>query len=397
MTTEELLALGEKNIMATYKRLPVVFVKGAGSRLWDSEGRSYLDFVAGIAVCNLGHCHSAVVHAVQKQADNLFHVSNLYHIEPQIRLAEALVKHSFADKVFFCNSGAEANEAAIKLTRKFAYENMGKGRYELITLENSFHGRTMATVTATGQDKFHKGFAPLLEGFRYAPFDDLAALEAAVTEKTCGVLLEPIQAEGGIRIPHKDYLQGVREICDRKGILMILDEVQVGMGRIGRLFAYEEYGATPDIMTLAKALGNGFPIGAMLATGRVAAAFQPGSHASTFGGNPLATAAALATLTVMTESGFLENCRKQGQYFLGRLEELARKYPRLVREARGKGLMIGLELTLDGADIVKFLMERGVLINCVGERVLRFVPSLIVTKGEIDEVVNILDEALGLL
>ncbi|MDZ4164745.1 MAG: acetylornithine transaminase [Smithellaceae bacterium] len=397
MTTEELLELGEKKIMATYKRLPVVFVKGAGSRLWDSEGRSYLDFVAGIAVCNLGHCHSAVVHAVQKQAENLFHVSNLYHIEPQIKLAQALVEHSFADKVFFCNSGAEANEAAIKLARKFAHENMSNGRYELITMENSFHGRTMATVTATGQEKFHKGFSPLLEGFRYVPFDDLCALEAAVTDKTCGVMVEPIQAEGGIRLPREDYLRGVRDICDRKGILMILDEVQVGMGRIGRLFAYEEYGVTPDIMTLAKALGNGFPIGAMLATDRVAAAFQPGNHASTFGGNPLATAAALATLTVMTESGILENCRKRGQYFLSRLGELATKHPGIVRDVRGKGLMIGLELTLDGTGIVKSLMQRGVLINCVGERVLRFVPPLIVTEGEIDEVVNILDEVLALL
>ncbi|MDI6725840.1 MAG: aspartate aminotransferase family protein [Smithellaceae bacterium] len=397
MTTEELLALGEKNIMATYKRLPVVFVKGAGSRLWDSEGKSYLDFVAGIAVCNLGHCHSAVVQAVKKQAENLFHVSNLYHIEPQIRLAQVLVEHSFADKVFFCNSGAEANEAAIKLARKFAHENMGNCRYELITMENSFHGRTMATITATGQEKFHKGFSPLLEGFRYVPFDDLAALEAAVTDKTCGVLVEPIQAEGGIRLPHEDYLKGVRDICDRKGILMILDEVQVGMGRIGRLFAYEEYGVTPDIMTLAKALGNGFPIGAMLATDRVAAAFQPGSHASTFGGNPLATSAALATLGVMTESGIMENCRKRGQYFLSCLGELATKHRGIVRDVRGKGLMIGMELTLDGTGIVKSLMERGVLINCVGERVLRFVPPLIVTEGEIDEVVNILDEVLSLL
>ncbi len=396
MTTAELLELGEKNLMATYKRLPVVFVKGAGSRLWDSDGRSYLDFVAGIAVCNLGHCHSAVVQAVKRQAENLFHVSNLYNIEPQIKLAEALVAHSFADKVFFCNSGAEANEAAIKLARKYASENMAAGCYELITMKNSFHGRTMATVTATGQDKFHQGFSPLLEGFRYVPFNDLPALEAAVTAKTCGILVEPIQAEGGVSIPHPDYLQGVREICNRKGILMILDEVQVGMGRIGRLFAYEEYGATPDIMTLAKALGNGFPIGAMLATNRVAAAFQPGSHASTFGGNPLATAASLATIKVMTETGILDNCRKRGEYFLARLATLAGKYP-VIREVRGKGLMIGMELALEGADIVKALMERGILINCVGGRVLRFVPPLIVTEGEIDEVVNNLDEVLAVL
>ncbi len=396
MTTEELLKSGQKNLMATYNRLPVVFVKGAGSRLWDSDGKSYLDFVAGIAVCNLGHCHSAVVQALKRQAENLFHVSNLYHIEPQIKLAEALTAHSFADRVFFCNSGAEANEAAIKLARKYAHENMAPGSYELITMKNSFHGRTMATVTATGQDKFQQGFSPLLEGFRYVPFDDLSALEAAITPKTCGVMLEPIQAEGGVCIPHPNYLRGVREICDRKGILMILDEVQVGMGRIGRLFAYEEYGAPPDIMTLAKALGNGFPIGAMLATNRVAAAFQPGSHASTFGGNPLATAASLATIKVMTETGVLDNCRKRGEHFLALLAKLAVKYP-FIREVRGKGLMIGVELTIDGADIVKALMDRGILINCVGGRVLRFVPPLTVTEGEIEEVVKNLDLVLEAL
>jgi predicted acetylornithine/succinylornithine family transaminase len=394
MTTAELLRLSEQNIMATYKRFPLVIVRGAGSRVWDSDGRSYLDFVAGIAVCNLGHCHSAVVAAVKKQADTLFHISNLYHIEPQIKLAEELVAHSFADQVFFCNSGAEANEGAIKLARKYAQENLGPDRNELIAMDNSFHGRTLATVSATGQTKYQAGFAPLTPGFVHVPFDDLEALERAITDKTCGVLLEPIQGEGGIIIPARDYLARVRDLCDRHGLLLILDEVQVGMGRTGHLFAYEESGIIPDIVTLAKALGNGFPIGALLAKRTVAAAFQPGSHASTFGGNPLATAAAYATLKVLTETPILENCRRRGEYFLTRLKETAQKFP-IVREIRGRGLLIGMEIDGDGASIVEAMMQKGFLINCVGGRVLRFVPPLTVTEGEIEEVVNGLEEVLG--
>ncbi len=393
MKPAELMALGDKNIMATYRRFPLVLTRGKGCGLWDVEGRKYLDFVAGIAVCNLGHCHEAVVSAVKKQAETLFHISNLYHIEPQIRLAALLVANSFADKVFFCNSGAEANEGAIKLARKYASERMAPGRYELITMVNSFHGRTLATVTATGQEKFQAGFSPLVEGFKYAPFNDLEALEGAIGERTCGVLLEPIQAEGGIRIPDKDYLAGVRDICDRHGLLLILDEVQVGMGRIGKLFAYEEYGIEPDIVTLAKALGNGFPVGAVLAKDHVAEVFQPGTHASTFGGNPLAAAAALATVEVLLDSPVLDNCRRMGDYLVSRLSELAVRRA-IIKEVRGKGLLIGIELNAEGGPIVEECIREGLLVNCIGGKVLRLVPPLIVSEQEIDEALRILDSVL---
>ena len=311
MKTEEIMSLSGKYIMNTYKRFPLVLVRGSGAWVWDSNGKKYLDMAAGIAVCSLGHAHPKVVAAIQKQAETLMHVSNLYHIEPQIHFAKLLVEYSFAEKVFFCNSGAEANEAAIKLARKYGHEQLG-GKYELITMKDSFHGRTLATITATGQEKFQIGFAPLPEGFKYVPFNDLSALEAAITDKTCGVLLEPIQGEGGVKIPDDGYLQGVRKICDHHGILMMLDEVQVGVGRTGTLFAYEQSGVKPDIMTLAKALGNGFPVGAMLTTDRIAAAFQPGNHASTFGGNPLAMAACVAVLESFSEEGVLENCKRIG-------------------------------------------------------------------------------------
>lgn len=390
MKKEELLAWSGKYIMGTYNRFPVVLVRGEGPRVWDSDGKAYLDFVGGIAVCSLGHSHPKIVGAIRKQAGVLTHVSNLYHIEPQIRFAKMLVEHSFADKVFFCNSGAEANEGAIKLARKYASEKKGGGRYEIITMKDSFHGRTMATVTATGQEKFHKGFEPLLEGFSYIPFDDLGALEKAVTDKTCAVLVEPIQGEGGIRVPADGYLGGVRKICDERGLLMILDEVQVGMGRTGRLFAHEHSGVTPDIMTLAKALGNGFPVGALLATDRVASVFVPGTHASTFGGNPLAMAAAGATLETILQDGILENCRRMGEGLMAALRSLQKKYA-FIREVRGKGLIIGMDLSMEGAPIVNRCLERGLLINCTSGHVLRFVPPLVITEKEIGEAADILD------
>lgn len=393
MTSEELMALSEKNIMGTYKRFPLVLTKGAGASVWDKNGKEYLDFVSGIAVCSLGHSHPRVVEAIRQQAGVLTHVSNLYYIEPQILFAKFLVEHSFADKVFFCNSGAEANEAAIKLARKYASLQTDGGMYELITMKDSFHGRTLATVTATGQERFQAGFAPLPAGFMYVPFNDLDALEHAVTEKTCGVLVEPIQGEGGVRIPAAGYLAGVREICDRHGLLMILDEVQVGMGRTGTFFAYEDYGVTPDIVTMAKALGNGFPVGAMLATERVASVFTPGTHASTFGGNPLAMAAALATAEVMTGEGVLENCRDVGVYFLARLAGLKGKYG-FIRDVRGKGLILAAELAIAGDDIVRACMEKGLLINCTNGTILRFVPPLIITRENVDRAMTILDEVM---
>jgi acetylornithine/N-succinyldiaminopimelate aminotransferase len=347
MSTQEWIDLSDRYIMSTYKRFPIVLTRGLGVHVWDSNDRCYLDLVAGIAVCALGHAHPAVVAAIKEQVENLSHVSNLYHIAPQILLARLLVENSPFDKVFFCNSGAEANEAAIKLARKYASEHM-QGRYELITMQDSFHGRTLATVTATGQPRFHVGFAPLPEGFRYVPYNDLPAIEAAVTEKTCGVLVEPIQGESGVVIPAPGYLQGVRRICDEKGILMIADEVQTGIGRTGTLFACEHEDVIPDMITLAKALGNGFPIGALLAKEKIAAAFVPGSHGSTFGGNPLACAAALATLDTILEEGILENCRKVGEYFLCRLGELKEKHAR-IREVRGRGMILAVELTVPGA------------------------------------------------
>ena len=394
MTTEELIALSENNIMGTYRRFPIVLTRGKGVLVWDSNGREYLDFVAGIAVCSLGHSHPAVVEAIKRQAETLMHVSNLYYIEPQIHLARQLVENSFADKVFFCNSGAEANEGAIKLARKYAFENMESGCCELITMKDSFHGRTLATITATGQKKFQIGFEPLPEGFTYVPFNDLPSLEDAVTERTCGVLLEPIQGEGGVRIPDRDYLQKVRRLCDEKGILMILDEAQVGMGRTGSLFAYEHDSVKPDIMTLAKALGNGFPVGAVLATEKVASSFAPGSHASTFGGNPVAMAAGLAVLETLLHGGVLENCRRSGKYLSERLNDLKRKYP-FIKEVRGRGLILGMELMVEGAEIVRSCMEKGLLINCTNGNVLRFVPPLIITDSDVDRAVEILDRAMG--
>ncbi len=393
MKTEELIACSKQFITGTYNRIPVVLVRGKGARVWDSEGRAYLDFVAGIAVCSLGHCHPKVVKAIKRQAETLIHVSNLYYIEPQIEFAQCLVESAFPGQVFFCNSGAEANEAAIKLVRKYAFEKFGPERHELITMENSFHGRTMATVTATGQKKFQIGFDPLLSGFRYVPYNDPAALDRAITGKTCAVMLEPIQGEGGIRIPDADYLGKVRQICDERGVLMILDEVQVGMGRTGKLFAHQHYGITPDIMTLAKALGNGYPLGAMVAKNEIASVFVPGSHASTFGGNPLGMAAGLATLKTMLEDGVLQNCSEMGQYFLARLDVLRKKHP-VIREIRGMGLIIGVELETEGQGIVERCRDKGLLINCTAGNVLRFVPPLTVTKREVNQCVRILGEVL---
>lgn len=398
MEAAKIIEDSERYLMHTYNRFPVVLRKGRGTRVWGADGKEYIDFVGGVAVNVLGHCHPRVVIALQKQAQRLLHVSNLYHIEQQVKLAKLLASHSFADRVFFCNSGAEANEAAIKLARKYAKEHFGaqsRERYEIITALNSFHGRTLATITATGQEKFQKGFEPLVPGFRHVPFNDSEALEAAVTRSTCAVMLEPIQGEGGIKLPGEGYLKRVRELCDRHDLLLIFDEVQTGIGRTGKLFAYEHYGITPDIMTLAKGLGGGAPIGAMLATERVASSFKPGNHASTFGGNPLVCAAALATLETVLEDGFiLDHCNRMGLYFLDRLQQL-KDYHQQITEVRGKGLLIGMELTRDGMPIVNACLERGVLINCTGGgNVLRFLPPLTVEEKDIDHVVSVLDEVL---
>ncbi|MBN2654038.1 MAG: aspartate aminotransferase family protein [Nitrospirae bacterium] len=383
-------------ILNTYNRLPIAIRKGRGIKAWGSDGKEYLDFVSGIATNVLGHCHPKVVVAIQKQAQRLIHISNYYHIENQIRLAKLLVTNSFAEKAFFCNSGAEANEAAIKLARKYSIENFTQNRFKIITALNSFHGRTMATLTATGQEKFQKGFGPLLQGFSYVPYNDFPALEAALDKATCAIMLEPIQGEGGIKVPSADYLKNVRELCDKNNIILIFDEVQSGMGRTGKLFAYEHFGITPDIMTLAKGLGGGVPIGCMLTTNKFASGFQPGNHASTFGGNPLACAAAIATIETILEDGFvLDNCTRMGEYFLTKLNLLKSYYPEQIVDARGKGLIVGMELMRDGLPIVKACLEKGALINCTAGNVLRFTPPLIVEENEIDKLIDILDDVIG--
>ena len=391
MDSQTLMMLSEQYIAHTYNRYPLLLVRGKGTRVWDLDGKEYLDFFAGLAVCNLGHCHPKVVKAIQDQAEKLIHVSNLYYIEPQIQLASLLCKHSFAGKVFFCNSGAEANEGALKLARKYAKEKIGEDRYEVITMENSFHGRTLATLTATAQKKYHKGYAPLMPGFKYVPFNDLKAVREAIGPKTCAVLLEPIQGEGGVNIPSEGYLKGLREICDEKGILLILDEVQVGMGRTGKLFAYEHEDMKPDLLTVAKSLAGGVPIGALLIRDEIAKSFEPGDHASTFGGNPLATAAGVAALSAILEEGMLDRCRRVGQYFLSRLEEIKKKF-QFVQEVRGRGLILGMELKIEGAEIVKKMMKKGFLINCTAGNVLRFLPPLIVTEEEVDRMIKALEE-----
>ncbi len=391
MITSDILADSQKYIMNTYGRQPLVLVKGRGTRVYDSDGKEYLDFVSGVAVNNLGHCHPRVVVALQKQAQRLMHVSNHYHNEPQINLAKMLVNNSFADKVFFCNSGTEAVEAAIKLARRYGREVLKQDRYEIITMRGSFHGRTLGALSATAQEKFHKTFEPLVGGFRYIPFNDVKAVEGAITEKTCAVLVEPLQGEGGVNVPSAGYLKALREICDRSNLLLIIDEVQTGMGRTGKLFAYEHEGITPDVTTLAKGLGAGMAIGALLATDKASQAFTPGSHGSTFGGNPLACAAAIASLEALLEDNIIiQSVNQLGAHFSERLTALKKKYG-FIKEVRGIGLLIGMELDFEGKDIVTACMREGFLINCTMDKILRFMPPLIIVEEEIDLLIDALD------
>jgi acetylornithine aminotransferase/acetylornithine/N-succinyldiaminopimelate aminotransferase len=385
----------EQVFINTYSRFPAVLIKGQGCVLEDADGRQYLDFLAGIAVCSLGHCHPDVTRAICEQASRLVHVSNLFHTVPQTELAELLVANSFADRVFFGNSGAEANEAAIKMARKFSQQ----GRYEVISLSGSFHGRTLATVAATGQPKFHEGFEPMPAGFLHAEFGDMAALEQLLSDKTCAILCEPLQGESGVRPLSKDYLKNIRELCNAQEILLIFDEVQTGIGRTGKLFAYEHMGVVPDILTSAKALANGMPIGAMLTTDRIAEAFTVGSHASTFGGNAVSAAAGVAALKVMLADGFLDGVKNKGNYLAEKLADLAAAYPQFASGQRGLGLIQGLVLTNAGIEhgqaIVQKLFERGVLINFAGNAVLRFIPPLIVSRQEIDTMIRALDRVFA--
>ena len=391
MITSDIIKDAQSFLMNTYSRQPLVLVKGRGTTVYDSDGREYLDFVAGVAVNNLGHCHPKVVVALQKQAQRLMHVSNHFHIEAQVALGKELVRNSFADKAFFCNSGTEAIEAAIKLSRRYSREIIKKDRFEVITMFGSFHGRTYGAVSATAQEKFHQGFEPMVPGFRYVPFNDSKAVEDAVTDKTCAILVEPVQGEGGVKVPSPGYLKALRKICDEHQLLLVLDEIQTGMGRTGRLFAYEHEGITPDIMALAKGLGSGMPVGALLATDKASQAFVPGTHGSTFGGNPLACAAGLASLeTLLEDNIIIQNVEALGKHFMDGLRSLKAKYP-FIKDVRGQGLLIGMELDFEGKEIVTECLKQGFLINCTVNTVLRFMPPLIISEEEIDQLIDALD------
>jgi len=392
MTNKDIIDLGGKYLFQIYPRAPLALVRGRGCRVWDADGKEYLDFFASTVVVNLGHCHPNVTRAITEQANTILHVSNLHHSAPQAELAQRLVTTSFADRAFLCNSGAEANEAAIKLARKYGADH-GGGRYEIITAIGSFHGRTIATITATGQEKVRGGFQPLPEGFRYAAYDDIPALEATITDRTIAIMLEPILGEGGIVVPAPDYLEHVRELCDRRELLLILDEVQTGMGRLGKLFGYQHCGITPDVMTLGKGLGSGVPIGAMLATERVAETFGIGAHGTTFGGNALTCAAGVAVIDTLLDDGVLAHCQAMGEYLRDRLRRMQGALP-IIREVRGQGLLVGAELSEPGAAVIDRCREAGLLLNCTAEKVLRFSPPLIITRDEMDEGLAIVERAL---
>ncbi|HHY06409.1 MAG TPA: acetylornithine transaminase [Clostridia bacterium] len=396
MNNESIKQMGLDYVMKTYSRHDYALVRGQGSYVWDANGKKYLDLVSGIAVNNVGHCHPQVVKAIQKQAELLMHCSNLYWNEPQVRLAKMLVDNSCGKKVFFCNSGAEANEGAIKLARKRSYDKYGPHRYEIITAVDSFHGRTLAALTATGQTKYQRGFEPLPPGFKYVPFNDLRALKKAITPQTCAILLEPVQGEGGVHPATKEYLTGVKALCAENDLLLLFDEVQTGLGRTGKLFAYQHYGVEPDVFTLAKGLGGGVPIGTIVARGVAADVLGPGQHASTFGGNPLATAAALATLTVIIGENLPQQAAEKGSYLRQKFLEMQRENPR-IKEVRGLGLLFGIELSIEGKKVQDFCQEKGVLINCVQSKTLRLIPPLNITYEDLDNAIAIIKEALAVV
>ena len=390
-STQETINLANTYILNTYKRVPVVFTKGKGTYIWDSDGKKYLDFFPGWAVSGLGHCHKRIVKAVSRQLKEIIHVSNNYYSYPQALLAQRLSSNSIGGKVFFSNSGAEANEAAIKLARAYGSED---GRYKIISMDKSFHGRTLATLTATGQEKVKKGFAPLPEGFCHVPFNDIDAVKQAIDDVTVAVMLEPIQGEGGINIADQDYIRQLRLLCNAKKILLIFDEVQTGMGRCGKLFCYQHYDILPDIITLAKSLGGGLPIGAMIASEKFADVLKPGMHASTFGGNPVVCAAANAVLDAIEKDRLLANANRMGDYLVKGLNKLKKKSPDVINCIRHKALMIGVELNIDGNQVVESCLEKGLLINCTQGNILRIMPPIIVNKGESNKALKILNEVI---
>lgn len=395
MKLNEIIEMDRKYYMNTFgDRTPVCFKYGKGINLWDIDGRKYYDFLGGIAVNAIGHSHPKLVNAIKEQAEKFIHCSSLYYIEQQARLAKLLVDISCADRVFFANSGAEANEGAIKLARIYFKKKGMPGKYEIITLKNSFHGRTLTTLAATGQEKYHKPYDPLTPKFTSVPINDINALANAVNDFTCAVMLEPIQGESGVNLITTEYIRAVRELCNEKGILLIFDEVQTGLGRTGKLFGYQHFDVEPDIFTLAKALGGGFPIGALCAKEFVAQAFEPGDHGSTFGGNPLACAAALAAIDVILSEGLVENAEKMGAYFMQKLNGLAEKYS-IITQVRGKGLMIGVQFSVEKAKVIKDkCFENGYLVGNVGGFILRILPPLIITKEDIDGMIKVLDKVL---
>jgi acetylornithine/N-succinyldiaminopimelate aminotransferase len=390
MNTAEVIEMYGKYVIANYKRLPRAIVKGEGNYLYDAEGNKILDMFPGWAVSGIGHCHPKVVEAIRRQAGELLHIDNTFYIPQQGHLAKLLSQRAFGGKCFFCNSGAEANEAALKLARK----HTPREKYKFITAEGSFHGRTFATVTATAQPKYHEGFLPMLPGFEYVPFNDVDALQAAFSDEVAGVMIEPIQGEGGINVATEEYMQTIRQLCDANGAVMILDEVQTGLGRTGKWFGYQHYDVQPDVITMAKALGGGVAIGAMMTTEHIAACLVPGTHASTFGGNPLACAAGVAVIEAIEEDDLLANAAAMGACAVEKLTALKHKYP-VITEIRGKGLMIGIQLSAPGAKIVDHCLEKGLRINCTQGNVLRFMPSMTVTPEQIDEAMTILDSALA--
>ncbi|HOK10141.1 MAG TPA: aspartate aminotransferase family protein [Candidatus Hydrogenedens sp.] len=393
MTNDELRTLADTYLINTYGSRTLALVRGQGTHVWDADGKEYIDLFSGIAVCNLGHCHPKVTKAIVDQAQKLIHVSNLYNIEPQILLAKKLSDLCFAKKWFFCNGGAEANESAIKIARRY-WTVKGLYKPNIITAEQSFHGRTLATITATGQPKYHKGFEPMVPGFTYVPYNDTEAIEKALSPATGAILLEPIQGEGGIRMPSPNYLKEVREICNKHQVLLIFDEVQTGLGRTGYMFAHQAFDVTPDIMTLAKGLANGVPIGAMGCTEEIAQGFSPGAHACTFGGNPLSTATALAVVEELSNPTFLENVRALGKCFITGLSKIAEVH-RKIKEVRGQGLMIGVEFDEPVNPLINQMFSRGFICGSAGPHVLRFLPPLIVEQQELTQALHALEQSLG--
>lgn len=393
LTNEEIFAKDKSDYLPVFARYNIVLDHGDGPYVYDTKGKKYIDFLAGIAVNVVGHNYKPLVEAVSQQASKMIHCSNLYYTEVQVEAAEKLKKLSGMDKVFFGNSGAEANEGAIKLARKYA-TNINPEKIQIISALHSFHGRTLATLTATGQDHYHHGFGPLPAGFDYVPYNDIQALEAKMSDKTCAVMLEAIQGEGGVHVPDPDYLPKVRALCDKYNAVLIFDEVQCGMGRTGTFFGCQQSGVKPDIVTLAKGLAGGVPIGAFMATDKVANAFHAGDHGSTFGGNPLACAASCVVLDALIDGNLMENAKEIGAYLQSKFEEYKAKYPNLIKEVRGRGLILGMELTRPGREIANECLDYGAIINCTAGNVLRFVPPLNITKAHVDELISVLDKVL---